>query len=173
MDGVEVTQSVEVQAVSMVCDNTHLWLHSVAICPDLTVPANGVISYSPDRTPRLEGTVATHSCLDGYRVSGGTERTCQSDRTWSGGDITCLRESLPVCDIYTMATFSLTACTAVNYGKWRPQGISLVLGASVPQNLLHGFNSKTIITKCTSTRIQLYVPEHSSHIAHLKWLFLF
>ena len=48
-----------------------------------------MISYSPDTTPRLEGTVATHSCDVGYELSGGTERTCQSDRTWSGGVITC------------------------------------------------------------------------------------
>ena len=59
-----------------------------AICPDLDL-ANGVISYSPDTTPRLEGTVATHSCDVGYGLSGVTERTCQSDRTWSGESITC------------------------------------------------------------------------------------
>ena len=33
--------------------------------------------------------MATHSCDVGYGLSGGTERTCQSDRTWSGGNITC------------------------------------------------------------------------------------
>ena len=59
-----------------------------ATCPDLYL-TNGMISYSPDTTPRLEGTVATHSCDVGYILSGGTERTCQSDRTWSGGNITC------------------------------------------------------------------------------------
>ena len=63
-------------------------LSGTAICPDLTL-ANGVISYSPDTTHRLEGTMATHSCDVGYGLSGGTERTCQSDRTWSGGIITC------------------------------------------------------------------------------------
>ena len=59
-----------------------------ATCPDLDL-TNGVISYSPDTTSRLEGTVATHSCVDGYVLSGGTERTCQSNRTWNGGNITC------------------------------------------------------------------------------------
>ena len=33
--------------------------------------------------------MATHSCDVGYGLSGGTERTCQSDRTWSGEIITC------------------------------------------------------------------------------------
>ena len=60
----------------------------IAICLNLTF-TNGVISYSPDTTPRLEGTVATHSCDVGYVLSGGSVRTCQSDRTWSGGEITC------------------------------------------------------------------------------------
>ena len=37
--------------------------------------------------------MATHSCDVGYGLSGGSMRTCQSDRTWSGGEITCQRES--------------------------------------------------------------------------------
>ena len=48
-----------------------------------------MISYSPDTTPRLEGTVATHSCDGGYGLSVEDDRTCQSDRTWSGGNVTC------------------------------------------------------------------------------------
>ncbi|XP_064386156.1 uncharacterized protein LOC135334774 isoform X2 [Halichondria panicea] len=60
-----------------------------ALCDDLIVLANGVISYSPATTPRLEGAMATHSCTEGYGLSGGMERTCQSDRTWSGVIITC------------------------------------------------------------------------------------
>ncbi|XP_064386396.1 P-selectin-like [Halichondria panicea] len=38
-------------------------------CPDLTVPTNGVIIYSPTTTPRLEGAVATQICLNGYGSS--------------------------------------------------------------------------------------------------------
>ena len=64
------------------------WYSCTAICPDLTL-TNGVISFSPDTTPRLEGTVATHSCDVGHGLSGGTERTCQSNRTWSEGNIIC------------------------------------------------------------------------------------
>ena len=90
MDGVELTHSVEVQTVCIMVHVRQQLHFSSAICLDLAMPTNGVISYSADTTPRLEGTVATHSCDVGYELSGGTERTCQSDRTWSGGVITCI-----------------------------------------------------------------------------------
>ena len=60
---------------------------STVTCPDLTL-TNGMISYSP--SIKLEGTVATHSCDAGYGLSGGSMRTCQSERTWSGGEIICI-----------------------------------------------------------------------------------
>ena len=60
-----------------------------AICDSLTLD-HGVISYSSSTTPRLEGTVATHSCDEGYGLSPSVRaRTCQPDRTWSGENITC------------------------------------------------------------------------------------
>ncbi len=62
---------------------------STATCPDLTVPANGVIIYSSSTLSHPQGTVATHNCTEGYGLSGGMKRTCQSDRTWSGVIITC------------------------------------------------------------------------------------
>ena len=65
-----------------------------------------MISHSPDTTPRLEGTVATHSCVVGYALSGGSVRTCQSDRTWSGGNITC--EGIYKFDDYTHIMFMYT-----------------------------------------------------------------
>ncbi|XP_064386052.1 sushi, von Willebrand factor type A, EGF and pentraxin domain-containing protein 1-like [Halichondria panicea] len=64
----------------------------IAICNSLIL-AHGVISYSSSTTPRLEGTVAIHSCDEGYGLShNGRIRTCQPDRTWSGEDITCQRK---------------------------------------------------------------------------------
>ncbi len=61
-----------------------------AICPDLPALANGMISYSPTSSPRLEGAMATQSCVTGYRVlSGGVTRTCQSVKTWNGSSLTC------------------------------------------------------------------------------------
>ena len=85
-------QCVEVQAVRMHGTHKGIVPFFSVTCSDLTVPTNGVINYHPDTTPRLEGTVATQSCDDGYEPLGGTERTCQSDRTWSGGVITCIGE---------------------------------------------------------------------------------
>ena len=64
-----------------------------AVCPDLPTLTNGVINYSPSTTLKLQGNVATHSCDVGYGLSGGSVRTCRSDRTWSGGVITCPRKS--------------------------------------------------------------------------------
>ncbi len=63
--------------------------NDAAICDSLTLD-HGVISYSASTTPRLEGSVATHSCDEEYgRSPSVTTRTCQPDRTWSGDDIIC------------------------------------------------------------------------------------
>ena len=63
-----------------------------ATCDDLTMPTNGAITYSPTSFPRPQGTIAMYRCNSGY--TGGTVRTCQSDRTWSGVSITCQRKVL-------------------------------------------------------------------------------
>ena len=69
---------------------------NTATCVDLPTLTNGAITYSPNSSPRLETARATHTCITGYELSGGTvnPRVCQSDRSWSGGDITCLGEVL-------------------------------------------------------------------------------
>ena len=68
---------------------------SLATCDDLSL-TNGVITYNPASSPRLDGATATHTCNTGYELSGDTvnPRVCQSDRSWSGGDITCLGEMM-------------------------------------------------------------------------------
>ena len=63
-----------------------------ATCLDLPLPTNGAITYFPMSTPRLIGAIAIHSCDNGYVLSGDLVRTCQSDRTWSGGNIICERK---------------------------------------------------------------------------------
>ncbi|XP_064392474.1 CUB and sushi domain-containing protein 2-like [Halichondria panicea] len=62
---------------------------STAICPVLTL-SNGFIVYDPNSSPVLEGAMATHACVTGYQLSlSPATRICQSDRMWSGDDITC------------------------------------------------------------------------------------
>ena len=88
VSGMELKQIVQVRTRSLTCDMITSACMCTAVCHSLTL-TNGMISYSPDTTPRLEGTVATHSCDVGYRLSVEISRTCQSDRTWSGGTIVC------------------------------------------------------------------------------------
>ena len=59
-------------------------------CPDLTVSANGMISYNMGTASlRPVGTVATYTCDTGYTLNGGSTRTCGSDGVWSDSDPTC------------------------------------------------------------------------------------
>ena len=65
-----------------------------AICSDLPQLENGAIQYS---TPTyIVGTQATHSCLNGYSVTGATVRSCVrqslSVAVWSGTPPVCTSE---------------------------------------------------------------------------------
>ena len=51
-------------------------LISPAVCTDLPPIPNGMIVYDMDGPPRPIGTVATHSCNDGYLLNGAMTRTC-------------------------------------------------------------------------------------------------
>ena len=69
------------------------------MCPDLDLLVNGVISYDPDMNPPFRdiGTVATHTCDNGFALVGVGTRECQSGTTWT--------EDAPTCQckyIYTM-----------------------------------------------------------------------
>ena len=70
--------------------------------------------YFPTSSPRLEGTIAIHQCDNGYVQSDRGVRTCQSDRTWSEVNITCLRKMLqiimPGCILMTWFVFVLCVC---------------------------------------------------------------
>lgn len=63
-----------------------------ALCPDLPLLSNGMISYSLSALSKVEGTTATHNCDAGYVPSNGTVRVCQPDKTWNGSDIFCERK---------------------------------------------------------------------------------
>ena len=75
-------------SVFIVCsgDCSTSYSYPTVLCRSLSL-TNGMISYS-DPTLGV-GSVATHSCDTGYTLIGGSTRTCQSDGTWSGSEITC------------------------------------------------------------------------------------
>ena len=60
---------------------------SIAQCPMLTAPENGMISCAG--TGGDVGDTCTISCDDGYDLSGSETRTCQDDGSWSGTDAVC------------------------------------------------------------------------------------
>ena len=65
--------------------------HAHAVCPPLTL-GSGTVSYSIEMgVERNIGSVATHTCISGYRLlmqDGGNTRTCNISG-WSGQDFIC------------------------------------------------------------------------------------
>jgi len=61
-------------------------------CVDLGEPDNGMIDcmLGDDGVTSYQD-MCRFSCAEGYRLSGSTSRTCQSDGTWSGDSTTCHR----------------------------------------------------------------------------------
>ncbi len=86
-------------------------------CPDLTVPANGMISYNMGTaSPRPVNTVATYTCDTGYTLTGGiTTRTCESDGVWSGSTPTCQRKWNELCTVCLLSVSSPIQLTALTY----------------------------------------------------------
>ena len=68
------------------------FLYIVIMCPALTDPENGMITYSTVVSFDFEFmTTATYSCDTGYALVGGdTVRTCAGDREWNG--------TAPICE---------------------------------------------------------------------------
>ncbi len=60
-------------------------------CPALAPIPNGAIAYDPDTiAPFDEGTVATHTCNEGFMLGAGSEtRTCLETGRWSGFTPVC------------------------------------------------------------------------------------
>ena len=94
--GVEVNQLVRVSVVND-CNNLDevLMYVEMTTCPSLTIPTNGVITFTPgvDNSNIGLGSVATYSCNLGYVLVGQTTRVCQSLTgtigVWSGNQPTC------------------------------------------------------------------------------------
>ena len=69
-------------------------------CPDLTVPANGMISYNMGTASlRLVDTVVTYTCDTGYTLNRDTTRICVSGGRWSGSPPTCQCELCNSCTV--------------------------------------------------------------------------
>ena len=60
-------------------------------CNDLSMPANGMMSCSSGTVGvGYEGDTCSFTCDTGYELTGSDNRTCQSDGSWSGNDVTCI-----------------------------------------------------------------------------------
>ena len=108
--------------------------NDAAICDSITL-AYGVISYSPSTTPRLEGSVATHSCDKGYGLSLSVRtRTCQPNRTWSGEEITCQRKNWVYRRCYTLMYVLSAGITCSPLPKVTNGTINYSSGTTAPYN---------------------------------------
>ena len=65
-------------------------------CSSLNNPNNGMISCSlgDDGIPSYEDT-CSFTCNTGYELTGSSERTCQSDGSWSGSPVSCIIMECP------------------------------------------------------------------------------
>ena len=73
----------------------------------LNSPMNGMMSclLGDDGVPSYEDN-CSFTCNTGYELTGSDTRTCQSNRSWSGTDISCRRGTYAVIMFYK-TTFNL------------------------------------------------------------------
>ena len=78
------------------------------MCSSLTNPDNGTINCSlgDDGVPSYEDT-CNFTCNTGYELTGNDTRTCQSDGSWSGSNITCNRGIMEPCQIFLLVSLSI------------------------------------------------------------------
>ncbi|XP_065899776.1 uncharacterized protein [Dysidea avara] len=59
-------------------------------CDELRMPTNGMISCSLISSPlSFYEDICSFTCNTGYNLTGSPQRTCQSDRSWSGSPVSC------------------------------------------------------------------------------------
>ena len=63
---------------------------SVALCPTLGNPANGMVALSGTSV----GDTAAYTCNDGFELVGAPLLNCQADGTWDDSPPMCRREFL-------------------------------------------------------------------------------
>ena len=66
-------------------------------CDNLSAPANGgITSCSSGRVGvGYERDICSFTCNTGYELTGSTQRTCQSDGSWSGSPVSCIIMECP------------------------------------------------------------------------------
>ena len=65
-------------------------------CPELRDPMNGRISCSLISNPIfLYEDTCSFTCNNGYGLTGSSERTCQSNGSWSGSPVSCIIMECP------------------------------------------------------------------------------
>ena len=69
-------------------------------CPSLSDPSNGMISCSlgDDGVPFYEDT-CSFTCDTGYELTGSDTRSCQSDGSWSGPQVSCVLMKCPISSL--------------------------------------------------------------------------
>lgn len=68
--------------------NFMMYLLLAAKCEALENPNNGIVTF----TTLYEGSVATYTCDNTFKLNGQSTRTCQSGGQWSGDDPSCTRK---------------------------------------------------------------------------------
>ena len=73
---------------------------SIVFCPSLSDPSNGTMdcSLGGDGVPSYEDT-CSFTCNTGYELTGSDTRTCQSDRSWSGSQVSCVIMKCPISSL--------------------------------------------------------------------------
>ena len=81
-------EEVSVYSYSYVC--IKLLYTITVLCPPLTNPDNGIVdcSLGDNGVSSYEDT-CSFTCNTSYELTGSDTRTCQSNRSWSGIEITC------------------------------------------------------------------------------------
>ena len=66
-------------------------------CDNLSAPANGEIMSCSSGTIGVgyEGDTCNFTCNTGYELTGSSERTCQSEGSWSGLPVSCIIMKCP------------------------------------------------------------------------------
>ena len=82
--------------LSYKCYDICMAIFLIVPCPLLTDPNNGMINCSlGDHGVLSYEDICSFTCNSGYELTGSSERTCQSDGSWSGSPVSCIIMECP------------------------------------------------------------------------------